>query len=1601
MQKTANSKPRGRVVGKRKPGSGTERTRHHTVRRVVAALVSVLLATAGLVTVSQSAYAAPTDQQCSYANAGTGQYARTLCWLDMSAYSATEAAGGGQQMKVKLPGGYTLSYDISQTGRTVIATNFPTWQNAFLGRTDTAVSGSPGEYQGVAGRPALYQVSTPTTNSSVSMTNISLTDANGSAVRAFAIVAADAESTDNGERIVFSSDTPLRQIAPIGNACPDEFSGLGTTTVTCLSRDGVPRTGTAMLAADSPTTMTQNLLSGQIQGVAFGVLISKVVLNKSVASRVGASDSFGLSVTSHEGLPLATASTGTGTTATTGEVETIAVAPSDPFTLAETSTAGSPLTAYGQSWSCTRNGAADASLPSGAAGTSAQVVLGIGDLVDCTITNTALPGSLSLQKEVGSVVDVNGNGIRDAGDQANYVFMVTNTGALPMENIAVNDPSVGAVSCSSTTLAPGATTNCAAVNPYTFTAADVAAGSFTNTATATGNPQGTSTVVTSNSSATTTTLEAANAALTMTKSATPTTAGAPGAVVTYDYAVTNTGNVDVSALSIVESSFSGSGTAPAPVCPVTALAPGTSTTCTATYTVTQADFDAGSVTNTARATALDPQNGTVDSPDSSATVTMTPAPAISLAKSVSPDDAASFVVGQQLTYSFVATNTGSVTLTNVGITEQSFSGTGGAVNPVCPASAPVPPLGQVTCTATYTLTQADIDTGDVTNTATAHGTPPSGPAVGSPPSTVAVPGNPAPALLLEKSVTPTTAAAAGDVVDYAFAVTNTGNVTMKNVAVTETAFSGTGPIPVVTCPAAAATMLPGARVVCTASYTLTAVDADQSQLTNTATATGAPPASAGGQVTSPPSSAVVAISENPALSLVKTASPLQATAAGQTITYSFAVRNTGDVTVNGISIAEDAFSGTGAAPTPTCPAGAAALAPGATVTCTATYTVTQEDADAGQIDNSATATGTSPSGTGVTSNDAQNVVPIAPDASVTLQKTASVPNVTAAGQTVTYTFLVRNTGNVTLLSSDVIEGRFTGQAALKPVCPPGISSLAPGESISCTADYIVTQADIDAGTIENTATVSGRTPSGAQITTPPSTINITAQPAPALEIQKSVTPTTITAAGEVLTFDFLLTNTGNVTLSDVSAVEGIFTGSGPRPVVTCPPAAASLAPNASVTCTAPYTATQADVDAGTVTNIASADGTPPAGGTPVQAPPSSATFNAVDSPALSIVKTANPSTITRSGEIVTYSFVVTNTGNVTMSDIAVIEGSFSGTGVAPVVQCPTGPIVLAPGNTVTCTATYTATQADVDAGNVDNTATVEGTTPAAPGVPLVFGPASSSFDARPDPSLSIVKSASPSDTASFVPGADITYTFVVTNTGNVTLDDLQVVDTGFTGSGPAPVPDCSGGPTTLAPNEQLTCTATYTVTQADADAGAITNTATASGVPPAGGDPIESAPSTVSLPHDAAPALDLVKTATISGSSIVYRFAVTNTGNVTVRNVTIAEGTFTGTGSFPAIDCPAGASALAPGAAIVCTATYTTTDADRRAGSLSNTATAGGDALGGPVTSSPSTARVTLAGLAALAHTGMEVGDILWLAALLVGVGGAIAGGPYLRRRRS
>jgi len=171
-----------------------------------------------------------------------------------------------------------------------------------------------------------------------------------------------------------------------------------------------------------------------------------------------------------------------------------------------------------------------------------------------------------------------------------------------------------------------------------------------------------------------------------------------------------------------------------------------------------------------------------------------------------------------------------------------------------------------------------------------------------------------------------------------------------------------------------------------------------------------------------------------------------------------------------------------------------------------------------------------------------------------------------------------------------------------------------------------------------------------------------------------------------------VTNTGNVTLTNVTV-------SDPSALVAGGPIAV-LAPGASdsVTFTAAHTVTQADLDAGSYINTATASGTPPTG--PAVTDSATASAAAEQHPSISLVKKAEPETFGAAGDVITYTFTVTNTGNVTLTNVMVSDRMITVAG---------GPIAsLAPGasDSTTFSGTYTVTQADVDAGSINNVASV-------------------------------------------------------------------------------------------------------------------------------------------------------------------------------------------------------------------------------------------------------------------------------------------------------
>ena len=1033
------------------------------------------------------------------------------------------------------------------------------------------------------------------------------------------------------------------------------------------------------------------------------------------------------------------------------------------------------------------------------------------------------------------------------GDVVHYSFLVTNTGNVNLTSINVTDvqtspatqANLSAVTCPVTALAPQASTTCTAT--YTVTQGDLTNGNVKDTAVANGTPP-TGTPVDSPPS-TVTVAGTQTPAITVVKSAAETKYAAVGAVIHYSFLVTNTGNVPLSGVNVtdVQQAPAEQANLSAILCPATTLAPGASTTCAATYTVTQADLTNGSVNDTAIAHGTPPTGAPVDSPPSTATVGATQTPAITIVKNAA--EANFDAVGDVIHYTFRVTNTGNVPLTSVNVTDVQTSPAGALDGPIlCPATT-LAPGASTTCTATYTITQTDLDHGNVKDAATSHGTPPTGGPVDSPPSTVTVPAVQGPALSVVKKATETKFTAVGDVVHYSFLVTNTGNVNLTSINVTDvqTSPATQANLSAVTCSVTA--LAPQASTTCTANYQITQADLNNGSVTDAAVAHGTPPS--GTPVDSPPSTVTVAGTQTPAITVVKSAAETKYAAVGAVIRYSFLVTNTGNVPLSGVNVTDVQTAPAGALDGPILCL-ATTLAPGVSTTCAATYTVTQADLDHGSVHDVAQSHGTPPTIPGVPaptpvdSGPSQVTVPAVQTPQIDVVKKAAEPSYANVGDVIHYTFLVTNSGNVILDHVNVTDVQADPAGALDGpvVCP--VVKLAPNATATCSATYTITQADLDNGSVNDTATSHGTPPTGAPVGSPPSTVTVPAVQGPALSVVKTALEPQYDAVGDVIHYSFLVSNVGNVTLTSVNVADQQVAPAvqANMSAILCP--ATTLAPKAHTVCTGTYTITQADLTNGSVKDAATAHGTPPTG-SPVDSPPSTVTVPAVQKPSVTVVKKATQTDFKAVGDVIDYTFTVTNTGNVPLTDVKVSDVQAAPATVldGPVV-CPA--TVLAPAASMTCAASYTITQADLDHGSVQDAAAATGTPPTGP--PVDSPPSTVTVPAADKPALTVVKMAG--ETTFDAVGNVINYSFRVTNTGNVTMTAINVTDVqaspaGHLDHGVACPQDV------LAPGASITCTATYTITAADLTHGSVADTATAHGTPPGTMTPVNSPPSTVTV----------------------------------------------------------------------------------------------------------------------------------------------------------
>jgi uncharacterized repeat protein (TIGR01451 family) len=701
----------------------------------------------------------------------------------------------------------------------------------------------------------------------------------------------------------------------------------------------------------------------------------------------------------------------------------------------------------------------------------------------------------------------------------------------------------------------------------------------------------------------------------------------------------------------------------------------------------------------------------------------------------------------------------------------------------------------------------------------------------------------------------------GEVVSYTIQVSDVGNTNLTHVAVTD---------PLVTGMTRGTDVVgnndnvlnPGEIWSFTATHTVTQADLDagldSGVLSNTATATSDQAAPVSASVAVP----VIAAPVGPHATMVISPTPATATAGGEVIDYAVAVTNDGTVNLTELIVADNAaeiflpqvLNGGGFNVGDANQDGITNV--GETWQFTATQTITQDEID---NRNAAGIPTVDPSLAHVYTllplydqlsivEFGSSTVPIVQNPHVTLGKTATLADggtaADNAGDVINYAIGLANDGNMDLTNPLVSDPTVSG---LAQVLSGGFNAgdtnhdgeLSVGETWRYTAAHTVTQAEIDNGGVVNPAlaianTASATTDQGASST---ATASVAVAQHPHVTLAKTATladgGAVADSAGDVINYAIGLTNDGNMTLtnpavsdpsvSDLAAV----TAGGFNVGDTNHDGKLSLGETWRYT--ADHTVTQAQIDNGGVVDptlaiINTASATTDQGASAT----ASASVGVAQNPSLALAKNgtfndANSNGLADPGETIGYSFTETNTGNMTLDGVTVSDG---GSGVT----VTGGPIAsLAPGaaDATTFTGTYTITQADIDAGFKDNTATATSdNATSAPATAHVVLPQSAH--------MSLGETAADANSPPAA-GDALVYTFSLTNDGNVTLHDPTVSDTATGGvavatSGGNIVGDANNN-LLFDPGETWTFTGSRTLS-ADDVANGVADTSTAAALGP-------------------------------------------------------------------------------------------------------------------------------------------------------------------------
>jgi uncharacterized repeat protein (TIGR01451 family) len=352
-------------------------------------------------------------------------------------------------------------------------------------------------------------------------------------------------------------------------------------------------------------------------------------------------------------------------------------------------------------------------------------------------------------------------------------------------------------------------------------------------------------------------------------------------------------------------------------------------TCAASHTVDLGDLDTGFFYN--QACVDDGAGGAAPACDD-VTTPGSKNPELSITKDAT--ESGFDAVGDVIHYTITAWNSGNVTLHNVDVTDSQVSDLD--CTPATPV-ADLAPGDSIVCTASHTVTQGDLDAGHFYNQACVDdGQGNAAEACDD----VDTKGDQNPALDITKTAEEQGYSEIGDMIHYTIRATNSGNVTLHDVLVTDPNVSD-----LLCIPANPVTDLqPGDSILCTASHTIDQSDLDAGSVYNQACVDDGE-----GPADSTCADVTVEGEQNPALDILKQVAEVEFTDVGQVLHYTITATNIGNVTLHDVNVSDAQV--TDLACTPDVPV--EDLAPGEQITCTASHTTTKADLDAGFYHNQA------------------------------------------------------------------------------------------------------------------------------------------------------------------------------------------------------------------------------------------------------------------------------------------------------------------------------------------------------------------------------------------------------------------------------------------------------------------------------------------------------------------------------------------------------------------------------------------------------------------------------------------------------------------------